>query len=162
MWLKFAGIVLAAAVVPLGASAQTSAPDNGPPSDWRAKMDAVRADAKVGAFGALSDDHKAKVQAIVDAFDADGSTIAIADATKQIDTVLTAQESAAVLAAQQKMRDEMRAAMAASGDAGQHRPGGGGGGFGGRRAPDAGRFLLQVDATPDRYRAAMQAERGNS
>jgi hypothetical protein len=160
MWLKFAAMAFAAAVIPLSASAQTSPPDNGASSDWRAKMQSVRAGAKADAFGALSGDHKAKVQAIVDAFDADGSTVAIGDATKQIDAVLTPEESAAVLAAQQKMRDQMRAAMAANGDTGEHH---GGGGFGGRRhAPDAGRFLLQVDAMPDRYRAAMEAERGNS
>jgi hypothetical protein len=161
MWLKFAAIAFAVAAIPLSASAQPAASDNGAPSDWRAKMESVRAGAKADAFGALSDDHKAKVQAIVDAFDADGSTVAIGDATKQIDAVLTPQESAAVLAAQQKMRDQMRAAMAANGETGEHHGGGGFGG-GGRRAPDAGRFLLQVDAMPDRYRAAMQAERGNS
>jgi Skp family chaperone for outer membrane proteins len=159
MWLRFAAIALAAAIVPSGAFAQPAGPANGAPSDWRAQMEAVRADAKASAFGALSSDHKAKVQAIVDAFDADGATIAIADATKQIDAVLTPQEATAVLAAQQKMRDQMRAAMAANGDSGEHH---GGRGFGGRHAPDAGRFLLQVDAMPDRYRAAMEAERGNS
>jgi len=160
MWLKFAAVALLATVLPLSACSQSSAQDNSGSSDMRAKMDSVRADAKTSAFGALSDDHKTKVQAIVDAFDADGSTVAISDASKQIDAVLTPEESAAVIAAQQKMREQMRAAMTANGgDAGEHH---GGGGYGGHRTPDAGRFLLQVDATPDRYRAAMQAERGNS
>jgi hypothetical protein len=159
MWLKFAAIALLSCTLPLSVATLASAQNDGPSPDMQAKMQSVRADAKTSAFAALSDDHRAKVQAIVDAFDADNSTLAIADATKQIDAILTPSEAAAVLAAQQKMRDEMRAAMSANGapGGGEHR------GFGGaHRAPDAGRFLLQVDATPDRYRAAMEAERGNS
>jgi hypothetical protein len=163
MWPKIALLALAATLFPVCVSAQPSPQNGGPPDDMRAKMDALRADAKTSAFAALSDAHRAKVQSIVDAFDADGSTVGLGDASGQIDAVLTPQESSAVLAAQHKMRDAMRADFA--GGPGSGRPGGfgrpGGGGHGGRRAPDAGRFLLQVDASPDRYRAQMEAERGS-
>jgi hypothetical protein len=162
MWPKIAVFALAATLFPLCVCAQPSPQDAGPPADVQAKMDALRSDAKTSAFGALSDAHRAKVQSIVDAFDADGSTLGLPDASAQIDAVLTPQESSAVLAAQQKMRDAMRVAFA--GGQGSGRPGGfgrPGGGHGARRAPDAGRFLLQVDASPDRYRAAMEAERGS-
>jgi len=159
MWLKIAGLALAATLLPLCAGAQPAPQDAGPSGDVRAKMDAVRADAKVSALGALSDAHRAKVQAVVDAFDADGSALSVTDASAQIDAVLTPDESSAVLAEQQKMRDAMRAAMAGAPQGFGHRGGPGGGG--GRHAPDAGRFLLQVNATPERFRAAMRAERGN-
>jgi hypothetical protein len=155
MWLKIAGLALAASILPLTACAQSSQ-DAGPSADVRAKMDAVRSDAKTSSFAALTDAHRAKVQSVVDAFDADGSTMTASDASAQIDALLTPQESSAVLAEQQKMRDAMRAAMAGAPQGG-HRGFGGGGR---RNAPDAGRFLLQVDATPERYRAAMRAERG--
>jgi hypothetical protein len=159
MWLKIAGLALAASILPLSACAQSSAQDAGPSGDVRAKMDAVRSDAKASALAAVSDAHRTKVQSIVDAFDADGSTLTVADASAQIDAVLTPEESSAVLAEQQKMRDAMRAALAGAPDGAGHHGGFGGGG--GRRAPDAGRFLLQVDASPERFREAMRAERGN-
>jgi hypothetical protein len=140
-------------------------------------MDAARNSARDASLAALSDAHRAKIGAIVDQFDAAGSTMAIADASKQIDGVLDTNESAAVLAQQQKMRDAMRAAFAAdSGGPAGGGPAGGGmgpGGFGGHggrgfgrsggnRAPDAGRFLLSIDASQERYRAALAAGRGDS
>jgi len=123
-------------------------------------MDAARSDAKTAALASLDDAHRAQVQAIVDRFDADGSTLTLSDAAAQIDAVLTPQETSSLLAENQKLHDAMRAAFAGSGMAG-----GGAGGHrngGGHRTPDAGRFLLQVDATPDRYRAAARAERAAS
>jgi len=164
MWRKICILALAASLAPLVACAQSDPQDGGGPSgDARAKMDAARSDAKTAAFAALTDAHRTQVQAIVDKFDADGSTLTLTDAATQIDAVLTPQESAAVLAQRQKLRDAMRAAFAGSGAGGRGFGGGGGrgGGRGGRGAADAGRFVLQVDATPDRYRDAMHAERGN-
>jgi len=161
MWQKVVRLVLLASLFPLGASAQPSSQEMGPSSDIRAKLEAARSDAKTSALAALSDEHRAKVQSIVDAFDADGSTLGVADASAQIDAVLTPAESSALLAEQQKMRAAMAAAMNGSpGGFGHH--GAPGSGRGGRFAPDAGRFLLQVDATPERFRAAARAERGNS
>ena len=167
MWPKIGVLALAASLVPLVAcTGQSNAQEGGGPSpEMQAKMDAVRSDAKTAAFAALSDPHRTAVQAIVDQFDADGSTLTLAAATQQIDALLTAQETAAMLAENQKMRDAMRAAFQSSGGpGGQGGPGGGGRGFGGpgggRRTPDAGRFILQVDALPDKYRAAIRAERG--
>jgi hypothetical protein len=125
-------------------------------------MDAARGDAKTAAFAALSDAHRGQVQAIVDKFDADGSTLTLTDAASQIDAVLTPEESTAVLAQRQKLRDAMRAAYAGSTPGGRGF-GGGAAGRGGRsaRSADAGRFVLQVDAAPERFRDAMRAERGN-
>jgi hypothetical protein len=183
MWPKLGTLALAASLISLGACAQSNAQINsdggGPSPDARAKMDAARDAAKTSAFADLSDDHRAKVQTIVDAFDATGSTMTIPAASSQIDAVLGKDEIKSVLGEEQKMRDAMRAAFA---DAGAGPPGGGSGsspggggpgaigpsgsspggpgGFGvRRRTPDAGRFLLSIDATPDRYREEMRAER---
>jgi hypothetical protein len=158
MWPKLSMLALAASLIPVAALAQPapSQDGGGPSSDVRAKIDAVRNDAKTAALADLSDAHRAQVQAIVDKFDADGSTLTLADAASQIDGVLTPQESAAMLADNQKMRDAMRAAFTSGGAGG---PGGHGGRGGARGTPDAGRFLLQVDALPDKYRAAARAER---
>jgi hypothetical protein len=164
MWPKITMLALVAGLLPLGAFAQSNDAGGGPPPDVAAKLDAARTDAKTASLAALGDDHRAKAQAIVDAFDATGSTLTIAAASSQIDAVLDKDESQAVLEQEQKMRDAMRAAFADSGGppgGGNGGRGGGRGGFGGRRhAPDAGRFLLSVDATQDRYREAMRAERG--
>jgi hypothetical protein len=168
MWPKIGVLALAASLVPLVAcTGQSNAQEGGGASpEMRAKMDAVRTDAKTATFAALSDVHRTAVQAIVDQFDADGSTLTLSAATQQIDALLSPQETTAVLAQNQKMRDAMRAAFASSGGGpggGQGGPGGGrgfGGPGGGRRAPDAGRFILQVDALPDKYREAARAERG--
>jgi hypothetical protein len=173
MWLRIALFALLACAVPLEASAQPAlSQDGGPPADVQQKMDAARNSARDASLAALSDDHRAKVQAVVDQFDAAGSTTTVGDASKAIDAVLDKNESAAVLAQQQKMRAAMRAAFSADsgGPGGGMGPGGfggrgGRGGFGrggGNRAPDAGRFLLSVTASQDRYRAAMEAERGSS
>ena len=171
MWPKIGVLALAASLIPLVAcTAQSNAQEGGGPSpEMQAKMDAVRGDAKTAAFADLSEAHRTQVQAIVDQFDADGSTLTLAAATQQIDALLTPQETTALLAQNQKMRDAMRAAFESSGAAGgpggpggQRGPGGGrgfGGPGGARRTPDAGRFLLQVDALPDKYRSAMRAER---
>jgi len=98
------------------------------------------------------------VQAIVIQFNS--GSVSIADAVTQSDAVLTAAESAAVIAAGQTMRDGMRK-MYEDANGGSPPPGrqgtppGPGVGQGQRRSPDAGRILLQLAASPDALRAAM-------
>jgi hypothetical protein len=96
----------------------------------------ARDQAKTAAFNDLSADHRAKVQAIVAQYN--NGSIQRDDAVKQIDAVLTPDETKAVLGEEQKMHDAMRQAFA-----GNPRSNGGH-----RRAPDAGRFLLMLSASP--------------
>jgi len=174
MWSRIVCLALTAQLAPVAAFAQMPGGD-GPPPEIRAKLDAARAGARDAALASLSADHRTKVQAIVDGFDASGSTMTVTDAAAQIDAILTKDEATSVLAQQQPLREAMRSAFADGGG-----PGGpGGGGFGGpggggrgpgggeghegrRRPADAGRFLLSVDASQERYRAAMEAERGST
>ncbi len=129
--------------------------------EMQAQLQTLRDTAKTTSFNALSADHRTKVQAIVTQFN--GGSVSMADAVTQIDAVLTPAESAAVLAAGQTMRDGMRKMYSdANGGspppARQGPPPGAGGGQGQRRAPDAGRILLQLAASPDALRAAMQQQ----
>ena len=126
--------------------------------EQQAQVQTLRDTAKTSSFNALSADHRTKVQAIVTQFNS--GSVSIADAVTQIDAVLTPDESKAVIAAGQTMRDGMRKmyedANGGSPPPGrQGRPPGAGGGQG-RRRPDAGRILLQLAASPDALRAAMQ------
>jgi hypothetical protein len=180
-------LALALGVTPAVAAAQAG-PGGGPPGDMRAKMEQARSDAKTASYNALSADHRAKVQAIVDQFDA-GTLTDPRAAASRIDAVLTPDETTAVLAQRQALRSAMEQSMGAGGgppgagggppDAGG--PGGAGGpgpgapgggrgpgsdqaGMGGgehahRPRPDAGRFLLTVAADPDKLREALRAER---
>jgi hypothetical protein len=79
----------------------------------RAKMDAMRAQSKADAFGALSPDHRAKVQAIVAQVSA--GSLEPRDAVAQIDALLTPDERQSVEAVAEKSRDQMRAAFAGPG-----------------------------------------------
>lgn len=140
--LLMAAFVLALAA-PLGASAQMF-DGSIPPAILQA-----RDQAKTAAFNDLSADHRVKVQAIVAQYNS--GSIQRDDAVKQIDAVLTPDETKAVLGEQQKMRDAMRQAFANNGGGnggfgGEHRAPGSNGGQ--RRAADAGRFLLMLSATP--------------
>jgi hypothetical protein len=124
----------------------------------QAQMQTLRDTAKTNSFNALSADHRTKVQAIITQFD--NGSLAIADAVTQIDAVLTPDESTAVIAQGQALRDAMRKAFTDA-NGGSPPPGrqgrpAGAGGQGQRRPPDAGRILLQVAASPDALRAAMQ------
>jgi hypothetical protein len=127
--------------------------------EMQAQLQTLRDTAKTTSFNALSADHRTKVQAIVTSFNS--GSVSIADAVTQIDAVLTPSESAAVLAAGQTMRDAMRKAISDA-NGGSPPPGrqgpppGAGGGQGQRRPPDAGRILLQLAASPDALRAAVQ------
>ena len=112
----FFALFLAVAVgVPLGVGAQPApGPDGaGPPPEMRAKMGALHAQAKTDAYAALSADHRTQVQAIA-AQVASGSLMR-RDAARQIDALLTPDETKSVLGVAQKSRDAMRAAFAGSG-----------------------------------------------
>jgi len=152
-------VLISCALAVLTAAGCASAQSQG--GDGRAAMQQARTDAKTASWSALSTDHQAKVQAVVDGFNK--GTLDIPTATTQIDAILTPAESTAVLAQSQKLRDAMKAAFAANGGGqGQGGPGQGGrGGPGGAARPqDAGRFLLSLAADHDKWRAAMQAMRG--
>jgi hypothetical protein len=144
---------LALLVAPVAASAQGFP---GLTPEQQAQVQTLRDSAKTTSFNALSADHRTKVQAIITSFNS--GSVSIADAVTQIDAVLTPSESAAVLAAGQTMREAMRKMMedANGGSPPPGRQGPPPGSGGQRRAPDAGRLLLQLAASPDALRAAMQ------
>lgn len=125
--------------------------------EQQAQIQTLRDTAKTTSFNALSADHRTKVQAIITNFDS--GSVAIADAVTQIDAILTPDESKAVIAAGVTMRDAMRK-MYADANGGSPPPARQGpppgAGQNQRRAPDAGRILLQLAASPDALRAAMQ------
>jgi hypothetical protein len=114
-------------------------PGGGPPPEIRQAMQQARDNAKTAAYNDLSADHRGKVQAIVN--QVQSGSLSREDGAAQIDKVLTADESKAVLGESQKMREAMRQAFAnANGGAhGMHR---------GNRQPDAGRFLLMISLPP--------------
>jgi|SRR5581483_9707499 len=153
-----AALTLALFALPVAASAQ-GFPGNFTPEQM-AQVQKLRDTAKDTSFKALSADHLTKVQAIITNFN--NGSVSIPDAITQIDAVLTSDEAKAVLAAGQTMRDGMRAMYQADNNGASPPPrpagppGGGPPGGGQRRAPDAGRILLQLAASPDALRAAMQ------
>jgi hypothetical protein len=166
----FVGIILSTTLaLPLGAAAQSAAPADaggGPPPAMQQQMEKAHAEAKASAYAALSPDHRAKVQAIVDK--AVAGTLPPRDASAQIDALLTPDEQKAVLASVQHARDQMHAAMVASGapmpghdagppgaapGAGAPPAGGPPAGDGMRHAPSAGRALLMVSVTPEQWHA---------
>lgn len=153
--IKILTFCAAAALAATGLAAAQS--PSGPPSGMRMQMQQARDNAKVASFKALSSDHQAKVQAIVDGFD--GGTLDMATAASQIDAVLTPDETTAVLAQEQTMRDAMRQAFSAG--AGGHMGGGHmrGNANGQARKPDAGQFLLSVAGDPQKVREARRAMR---
>src|SRR5580693_6957539 len=162
--MRYFVLLGALALLPLTACSQSAA---------QAQMTQARSAAHDASFAALSADHKKTVQMIVDAFD--NGKVDILAGAQQIDAVLTPAEAQAVLAEQKKMRDAIRAAREQNGDSsggggmngggGGGMNGGGGGGMNGggggygRRAPDAGRFLITVSGSPDKVRDALQQAR---
>lgn len=158
-------LALTLGLVPLAVNAQ-GAPNGGPPPEMRAKMMQARGDAKTASYNALSADHRAKVQAIVDKFN-DGTIADPRDAATQIDAVLTPDESKAALAQRDALHAAMRAAFAQNGAPGtQSGPASNGqssaAGHGDHAEASAGRFLLAVAADPEKLHAAMRAERERS
>ena len=151
-------LALAAFISPLAVLAQTSPDSNGPPPEMRAKMEQMRTDAHTSAYAQLSADHRTKVQAIVDQFNA--GKLDHKTASQQIDAVLSPAESANLLKQAQSFHDSMRSMMGgpppgAPGPPGapQNGPppqGGQAMGEHHHHTPDAGRFLLMVSASPDK------------
>jgi len=167
-------------VLPLAAGAQPAPPppdQMGPPPAMTATMDKIHAAAKTSAYGALTPDHRAKVQAIVDQVKA--GTVTPRDGGAQIDALLTPDEKTAVLAASKKAHEDMRAAMSAAGygppdgggggppggpppgagpPPGGGPPDGGPGGMSGRHrpTPTAGRELIMLSMTPEQMRGMMR------
>jgi hypothetical protein len=157
----FALILSTFALAPLTAAAQPG-PDMGPSPEMRAKMEAVHAQAKSDAYGALTPDHRAKVQAIVGQVTA--GKLAPRDAETQIDALLSPGERTSVGNVAESVHQKMRAAFG-NGPAGgpppppPAGPGGPGGpppdgpGARGHRGPTAGGFLLRVSLTPEQMQA---------
>ena len=153
-------------------------------------MEKIHAEAKTAAYAALTPAHAASVTSITAKVAA--GTLDPRSAGKQIDELLTTDEQKAVLAAQQKARDTMRAAMEAAGagpmggppgmgGAGGPPPGmrggpGGPGSPGMRGGPDgppggpggrhfgrsAGRYLMMVSMTPDEMRNLQPRARSSA
>ncbi len=171
----FVLLALCASVsVPAAAFAQPAPPT----ADQRAAFDKMRADAKTSAYATLTPAHAASVTAIVSQVAA--GTLDRRAASKQIDALLTPDESKAVLAAADKSRAAMRAAGVGppgrppgaggppSGAAGPSQgggppqgagPPGGSGRFG---PPTAGRYLLMVSMTPAQMRSLQPRARSSS
>lgn len=149
----FLVLLFAACALPVAAPAQFM-PNLTP--DQQAQVMKLRADTKTASFKALSADHLTKVQAVITQFNS--GSVTMADATTQIDAILSPDESKAIIAQSQQMRDAARKIFE-SANGGSPPPGPPGGGQGPpRRAPDAGRILLQLGASPDALRAAMQQQ----
>lgn len=147
-------LTLALCAAPVAAAAQ-GFPSMTP--EQQAQLQTLRDAAKTTSFNALSADHRTKVQAIITQFNS--GSVLIADAVTQIDAVLTPDEAKAVIAAGQTLRDGMRKMYEDANGGATPPPRQGpppGSGQGQRRPPDAGRILLQVAASPDALRAAMQ------
>ncbi|MBC5810967.1 MAG: hypothetical protein GIW95_08990 [Candidatus Eremiobacteraeota bacterium] len=169
----FFALAFGASLAPIAVAAQPG--PGGPPPEMRAKMEAMRADTKATVQKALSADHQSKIQAVVDQFNT--GTLAPKDAVAQIDAILTPDEAKSALAADMAMRDKMRAMRDQMGGPGgpmAQGPNGGpphgappnGGPPNGTspkgdamRGPDAGRFVLQMYADPQKLRDAMRAQR---
>lgn len=167
--------ILGSALLPLSPALAQSGPPGGgygPPPEVRARFERIRADAKTSAYNALTPDHRARVQGIVDRVT--GTQLGAREAAEQIDAVLTPDEKSAVVDVSRKARESFRSAMQTNG-APVGPPGGGppsgappGGGppgmtagrreggerDGERRQPDAGRLLLLFSLTPEQMRAA--------
>jgi hypothetical protein len=164
----FRCFILAMAVVPLAAcgggggngnqAAQTEAGPGGVAGaasfspEMRAKMQQIRGQARDASLASLSPGSRKAVTAAVGQFNAGSSTLP--ETANKIDVILTPAETSAILAQQRKMRTEMRQAFEASGATPY--PGRRFGGGQGGRTPDAGRFLVQVLASPEKLREAMR------
>jgi hypothetical protein len=166
-------VALCASVcLPLVASAQQGPPGpmgaGGRPSPspaMRAAMEQARAEAKTAAFAALTPAHAASVQAMLAQVTA--GTLDRRTAAQQIDALLTPAESTGVLAAAEKARSSMRAAMTgmAPPPPGAAAPPPGGlppGGRGMFGPPSAGRALVMLSLSPPGRRYTMPTARSTS
>lgn len=141
----FLGLGLLVAATGCAASAQSHSDSN------RAAFQQTRDGAKAQALAALSNDHRAKLDALVSKAQSGGFSNAQA-AAQAVDAVLSPQESQAVLAARDDMMQKIRAARQSSGEqAGpsrqrQARPG--------AAAPnDPGYFLLSLELDREQMRS---------
>ncbi len=146
-----------AATMPLSACAQSAQAQSqdGPPPEVRAQMQQARDSAKTAAFNDLSADHRAKVQSVVDAVN-NGTQTDLRAAATQIDGILSAGESKAVLGERDKMMQTMRANMPNGGPG--RGPDGQGNPNGMHRANDAGRFLLQLSVSREKMRELREKQ----
>ena len=112
----------------------------------RAQMEQIHTTARNNALNDLSGDHRNRVQAIINQVNA--GTLGRRTAAQQIDAFLSPDESQAVLAEGQKMRDSMRAMFQQQNGNMQPPNGdrmrGEGQAQGRRRTPDAGRVLVML------------------
>jgi hypothetical protein len=167
----------ASVAAPVAAYAQPAPPmDGGPSPEQRATMEKLRTDAKAAAYGVLTPAHASAVTAIVAQVAA--GTLDRRAAGRQIDALLTPDEQKAVLAAADKSRRAMMAALGAPprgpggpppgsgppppGPAGP--PPGAGPPPDGRRfgPPSAGRFLMMVSMSRDQMRSTMPRARSTA
>jgi hypothetical protein len=147
-----------AAAMPLTVYAQVNAQSNdGPPPEVRAQMQRARDNAKAAAMNDLSPDHRAKVQAIISKANNAQSMSDLIDAAKQIDGVLTPDESKAVLGERDKMMQTIHANMP-QGAGPVPGPGGEHHGPGAGMRDDAGRFLLQLSISREKMHELHQKQ----
>jgi hypothetical protein len=168
--------ICACAGLPGIAAAQQSGPPGPPPSPaMRAAFEQARADARAAALAALTPAHAASVQAIL--AQATSGTLDRRTAAQQIDAVLSPDERTAVLAAAEKARRGMRAAMNGmppppppgagappqgappQGPPPQGPPPGGPRMFG---PPTAGRVLVMLSMAPGGRRSTLPTARSTS
>src|ERR1700688_3266891 len=162
-----------AAAIPLAVAAE---PATGPGAgagapETRAKIVRARTEARTAVFADLSADHRAQVQAIVDKLNA-GTLTNPVDAAKQIDAILTPDETKAVLAE----RAKASAGMHRGGPDGAGPPSGGPppggpppggpppggpppGAPGMRPGGSAGGFIVRVSVAPEKLHEMMRAMR---
>jgi hypothetical protein len=142
----------------------------------RAQFERVRSETRTAVFADLSTDHQAQVQAIVDKVNA-GTLADPLDAAKQIDAMLTPDETKAVLAEHAKLAASMHHGApdgAGSPPGGQQpggpppggsppggpRPGGPPPGAAGARPVSPGVFILLVAIAPEKLHDMMRAMHG--
>ncbi|MDB5039600.1 MAG: hypothetical protein JWN27_326 [Candidatus Eremiobacteraeota bacterium] len=158
-----------AAAIPLAVAAE---PATGPGAgagapETRAQIERARTEARTAVFADLSADHRAQVQAIVDKLNA-GTLTNPVDAAKQIDAILTPDETKAVLAE----RAKAAAGMHRGGPDGAGPPPGGPppgappqpggpppGAPGMRPGGSAGGFIVRVSVAPEKLHEMMRAMR---
>jgi hypothetical protein len=152
-----------AAAIPMAAAAEPAAGAGagGGTPEMRAQFDRARSEARTAAFADLSADHRAQVQAIVDKVTA-GTLTNPVDAAKQIDAILTADETKAVLAERVKLGEAMhKGAPDGAGPPPGGPPSGGPppGAPGMRPGGSAGGFILRVSIAPEKWHEMMRAMR---
>jgi len=157
-----------AAAIPLAAVAdQPTGPGaGGGPPEMRGQFERARSETRAVVLADLSADHRAQVQEIVDKVNA-GTLPNPLDAVKQIDAILTPDETKAVLAERAKLGVAMhRGAPDGAGPPPAGPPPGGpppgGPPPGAASAPPVspGQFILRLSIAPEKMHEMMRAMRG--